>query len=111
MVAVEGIDGVQALRVDKTTQEGCGWGREETQGPSPGPMREKEGERGGPREMGGKPGRWQVRGCVGMEFPGGGWTGRVTHCGDGEEDREVTAGLNPTWPLTLAGAFSAASGN
>lgn len=47
------------------------------------------------------PERWEgsqasagSRDPVRMEFPGGAWTGRERRCGEGAEDREVTAALN-----------------
>lgn len=52
-----GRDVVPALRVHKAAQEGYGWGREEARGPRCGPTR----ERGGPGEVGGKPGECRVQ--------------------------------------------------
>ena len=68
----------------EATQEGCGWGRKEARGPSPGPASEM-GENKGVQE------RWegsQVSGGVPGEFPGGEELTRADAAKRGAGDRD-----------------------
>ena len=78
------------LRVDKAAQRGMARRRERPEDPGVGPPGEEEG----PEGWEGRQVSARSRHAMRVVFPGGKWTGGERHCGKGEENREVTAGLD-----------------